>query len=138
MNRIRQILFISISSIIVLVGIIFYEIKTYKASENWYCQTPIPTFCGTANLSENQEKGKEIFNSNCAACHKLDVRSAGPALRNVDSIVFMKWIINKNHKIDSAKIENLGLDYHRTKFTEYVKEKEIALIIEYCSTKKDY
>lgn len=50
----------------------------------------------------------------------------------------MKWIINKNHKIDSAKIENLGLDYHRTKFTEYVKEKEIALIIEYCSTKKDY
>lgn len=68
----------------------------------------------------------------------LNVRSAGPALRNVDSIVFMKWIINKNHKIDSTKIENLGLDYHRTKFTEYVKEKEIALIIEYCSTKKDY
>lgn len=138
MNRIRQILLISISSIIVLVGIIFYEIKTYKASENWYCQTPIPVFCGTPNLSENQAKGKEIFNSNCAACHKLDARSTGPALRGVDSLVFVKWINDKNYKIDSSKIKEFGIEYHRVEFKESVKEKDLESIIDYCSIKRDY
>ncbi len=28
-------------------------------------------------------KGKELFNANCAACHKLDAKSTGPALRGV-------------------------------------------------------
>ena len=29
-------------------------------------------------------KGKSIFNANCAACHKLDKKMTGPALRNVE------------------------------------------------------
>lgn len=138
MKRIRQILFISISSIILLVGLIFYEIKTYKAPENWYCQMPVPAFCGTPNLSENQEKGREIFNSNCAACHKLDAKSTGPALRGIDSLVFAKWLIDKNHKIDSSKIEEFGIDYHRVAFKESLKEKDLESIINYCSIKRDY
>lgn len=138
MKRIRQILLFSISSIIVLIGVIFYKIKTYEPPTNWYCNTPVPSFCGNANLSETQEKGREIFNSNCAACHKLDARSTGPALRGIDSLVFVKWMINKNHKIDNTKIEEFGLDFHRTKFTEYVKEKELAFIIDYCSIKRQY
>ena len=99
MKRIRQILLYSISSIIVLVGVILYEIKTYEPPTNWYCNTPVPNFCGTPNLSETQEKGRKIFNSNCAACHKLDARCTGPALRGVDSLVFVKWMSKKNHKI---------------------------------------
>lgn len=138
MKRIQQILFISISSIILLIGLIFYEIKTYKAPENWYCRTSAPDFCGTPNLPENQEKGREIFNSNCAACHKLDAKSTGPALRGVDSLVFVKWMIGKNHKIDSSKIEQFGIDYHRIAFKESVKEKDLESIINYCSRKRDY
>jgi len=30
------------------------------------------------------EKGKSLFNSNCAACHKLDKKMTGPALRHVE------------------------------------------------------
>ena len=30
-------------------------------------------------------KGKSLFNTNCAACHKLDKKMAGPALRNVET-----------------------------------------------------
>ncbi len=30
------------------------------------------------------EKGKSLFNSNCAACHKLDKKMTGPALRNIE------------------------------------------------------
>ncbi len=139
MKRIRLILKISISLIIVLVGIIIFEIITYKnPASNFYCATPTPFFCGNPNLTENQEEGKEIFNSNCAACHKLDAKNTGPALRGVDSLVFVKWIIGENHKIDTTKIEDLGIDYHRTMFTDYVKEKELKLIIEYCSRERDY
>lgn len=98
------------------------------------CQIPVP-FCGTTipELTENEYKGKEIFNSNCAACHKLDAKSTGPALRNLDSLVFVKWVIDKNHKIDTAKIEKLGLDFHRTKFKDLINEENLPLLINYCS-----
>lgn len=139
MKRIRHILLLSITFIILLVGIIFYEIKTYKPPTNWYCKTPVPV-CGTKypELTENQNKGKEIFNSNCAACHKLDAKSTGPALRSTDSLVLVKWILQKNRKIDSTKIETFGIDYHRSMFKEVINEKNLPLIIDYCSTKRDY
>jgi len=134
MKTIRQILTLSISIMILVIGIILYQI-TFKAPRpDLDCKIPV-AFCGTSapSLTENQYEGKEIFNSNCAACHKLDARSTGPALRNIDSLVFVKWIINKNHKIDSTKIEKLGLDYHRTKFKDYVNEDNLTLLIDYCS-----
>ncbi|MDG2432149.1 cytochrome c, partial [Flavobacterium sp.] len=28
-------------------------------------------------------KGKELFNANCAACHKLDAKATGPMLRGI-------------------------------------------------------
>lgn len=37
-------------------------------------------------------KGKELFNANCAACHKLDAKATGPALRGVASKYEMSWI----------------------------------------------
>jgi len=30
-------------------------------------------------------KGKSLFNANCAACHQLDKKMTGPALRNVET-----------------------------------------------------
>ncbi|MTH18014.1 c-type cytochrome [Flavobacterium sp. LC2016-01] len=136
MKTIRQILTLSISIIIVLAGFILYQAATYEDPlPAFYCRISVP-FCGTKNpkLTENQQKGKEIFNSNCAACHKLDARSTGPALRNLDSHVFVKWMIDKNHKIDSSKIEKLGIDYHRTMFKDYINKENLPLVIEYCSS----
>lgn len=93
---------------------------------------PVP-FCGTDDpiLTDNETKGKEIFNSNCAACHKKNARSTGPALQQVDSIVFIKWLTNKKHKIDSTKIEELGIDYHIVTFSKTLNKKEINYLIEY-------
>ena len=42
-------------------------------------------------------KGKELFNSNCAACHKLDAKSTGPALRGVAERHDMPWIYKWVH-----------------------------------------
>ncbi len=51
-------------------------------------------------------KGKEIFNANCAACHKLDAKMTGPALRNVgakyDKEWLYKWIANSQALIKSG------------------------------------
>ena len=132
MNKIRQIILLSVLLITLLIGFIFYEIKTYQPTY-LVCAMPVPAYCGNPDLTENETKGREIFNSNCAACHKLDARSTGPALHNIDSLVITKWMIGKNHKIDSTKIEKLGLDYHRTMFKDFVNEENLALIIDYCS-----
>lgn len=133
MKKIRKVLLYPITIILIITGLIIYK-TTIEKPEILGCATinsaPI---CGTANTPENQIEGKDIFNRNCAACHKLDARSTGPALRNVDSLVFVKYIINKNHKIDSSKIEKLGIDYHRTMFKGYVNEKELASLIKYCT-----
>ena len=42
-------------------------------------------------------KGKELFNANCAACHKLDAKATGPALRNVANRHEMAWIYKWVH-----------------------------------------
>ena len=42
----------------------------------------------TTSLSAQEgdpAKGKSLFNANCAACHKLDKKMTGPALRNVET-----------------------------------------------------
>ena len=50
--------------------------------------------------------GKELFNANCAACHKLDAKSTGPALRGIGdkhSMDWMyKWIHNSSDLIKSG------------------------------------
>ena len=51
-------------------------------------------------------KGKELFNANCAACHKLDAKATGPALRGVaakyDKEWLYKWIKNSGELIKSG------------------------------------
>lgn len=54
-----------------------------KATESKPVYEP---FCGTQSDRQNNgdtQKGKQIFNVNCAACHKLDAVATGPALRDV-------------------------------------------------------
>lgn len=51
-------------------------------------------------------KGKELFNTLCAACHKLDAKSTGPALRGVadrhDRAWIYKWVRNSSEMIKSG------------------------------------
>ena len=50
--------------------------------------------------------GKALFNSNCAACHKLDAKSTGPALRGMankyESAWLQKWIKDSQGLIKSG------------------------------------
>ncbi|MCB9427051.1 MAG: c-type cytochrome [Flavobacteriales bacterium] len=60
----------------------------------------------TMSAQGDPAKGKELFNSNCAACHKLDKKATGPALRGVadkyEKEWLYKWIKNSGELIKSG------------------------------------
>lgn len=60
----------------------------------------------SATQAGDPAKGKEIFNTNCAACHKLDVKTIGPALRGVgakyEKAWIYKWVHNSANLIKSG------------------------------------
>ena len=80
------------------------------------------TFSSFAQESD-PVKGKALFNSNCAACHKLDKKMTGPALRGVEDRLYndegldrewlYKWIRNSSSLIKS------GDDYANKIYAEY-------------------
>ena len=41
---------------------------------------------------DNIKKGKALFNTNCAACHKINKRAVGPALKGVSDKYEKEWL----------------------------------------------
>ncbi|WP_026712646.1 c-type cytochrome [Flavobacterium daejeonense] len=89
-------------------------------------------------------KGKALFNSNCAACHKLDAKSTGPALRGVaekhDMAWIYKWVHNSSDMIKSGdaaavKLFNENNKAVMTSFPQ-LSEADIDNIIAYTSEPK--
>ena len=64
------------------------------------------TFSTTLFAQDDAVAGKALFNANCAACHKLDKKATGPALRGVaekyDKDWLYKWIRNSQDLIKSG------------------------------------
>ena len=115
-NLTKKMLVIISAFLIITVTFFCYIIFNYSEKEPKQVATPetsLGTFCGTAKLSENAREGKTFFNIECAACHKLDAEMTGPALRNTDSITFRKWMYECEAPIDTAKLKQMGIDYHR-------------------------
>jgi len=86
-------------------------------------------------------KGKELFNANCASCHKLDAKSTGPALRGVadkhDRAWLYKWIHNSSEMIkagDAAAVK-LFAENNKTTMTAFpqLSEGDIDNIMAYTS-----
>jgi cytochrome c2 len=89
-------------------------------------------------------KGKELFNANCAACHKLDAKSTGPALRDVASrrevAWIYKWVHNSSDLIksgdaDAVKVFEENNKIPMTAFPQ-LSEGDIDNIIAYTSEPK--
>lgn len=59
-----------------------------------------------ASAAGDPVRGKELFNTNCAACHALDKKMTGPMLRGVsakhDKKWLYKWIANSSAMIKSG------------------------------------
>ena len=46
----------------------------------------------SAQSDDAVQAGKKLFNANCAACHKLNKRAVGPALRGISSKYDREWL----------------------------------------------
>jgi mono/diheme cytochrome c family protein len=89
-------------------------------------------------------KGKELFNTNCAACHKLDAKATGPMLRGIaakhDMAWLYKWIHNSSALIKSGdaaavKVYEENNKVQMTAFPQ-LSEADIDNIIAYTSEPK--
>ena len=75
------------------------------------------------------EAGKQLFNTNCASCHKLDRKMTGPALRYVEKRLaedegldrewLYKWIRNSSSLIKSGDAYAVKIyeEYNRAAMT---------------------
>ncbi len=88
--------------------------------------------------------GKALFNSNCAACHKLDAKATGPALRGVtakyDKEWLYKWIRNSSGLIKTGDAQAVKVyeEYNKQVMTAFpqLSDADIDNILAYTSEVK--
>lgn len=87
-------------------------------------------------------KGETLFNANCVACHRLDSKFIGPALKDIekkrDRKWLHKWIKNSTSLIKSGDKEAIAIfeEYNRVPMTSYegiLSDSDIDDILAYTS-----
>ena len=106
------------------------------------------TFSTTLNAQDQDcdpVKGKSLFNTNCAACHNLDRKMTGPALRNIEArladeqgldIEWLRaWIRNSAGMVKSgdAYANQIYNEYNGTAMTAFpqLSDQDICDILAY-------
>lgn len=82
------------------------------------------------------EAGKAVFTAKCSACHKLETKYVGPALKGVTERRSPEWImnmiLNPAEMIQKDPIAKELLATHFTPMTfQNVNEQEVRQILEY-------
>ncbi|MGJ5641770.1 cytochrome c3 family protein [Formosa sp. S-31] len=106
----------------------------------------------TTSLSAQEgdpAKGKALFNSNCAACHQLDKKMTGPALRDVEARLgdegldrdwIHSWVRNSSGLIKSgdAYANKIFDEYNGVPMTAFpqLSDEDISNILAYTAEKK--
>ena len=102
---------------------------------------PMPAVAAAPAASGDAVAGKALFNANCGACHKLDAKMTGPALRNVverhDKEWLYKWIKNSSALIktgDAAAVK-IYEEYNKSVMTAFpqLSNTDIDNILAYTS-----
>lgn len=91
--------------------------------------------------SQDAAKGKALFNANCAACHKLDAKMTGPALRGVadkyEKEWLYKWIKNSADLIKSGdeRANKIFNEFNKSPMTAFpqLSNEDIDNILAYTS-----
>ncbi len=109
------------------------------------------TFSTLLNAQEGDSvNGKKIFNTNCAACHKLDKKMTGPALRNfearlsdeqdLDRTWISAWIRNSSSLVKSGDTyaNKIYVEYNQTAMTAFpqLSDQDISDILAYTAEPK--
>lgn len=131
--------------LVTTIGIMFF-VYVNNQKRTMRCGTVNPqAICGTNSmLTEKSIQGKNIFNANCAACHKLYKRMTGPSLKGLvqndrypSKEYFFEYIRNEQKLIDGkdkyakAINEKYSLDYqHNFKLSDLEVEQLLEYIAE--------
>ncbi|GAA0734892.1 hypothetical protein GCM10009430_49550 [Aquimarina litoralis] len=107
------------------------------------CATEMPQpFCGTENmLTENGLRGRNVFNANCAACHKLYKKMTGPSLKGLvqkerypSKEYFFEYIRNEQKLIDRNDKHALAINEEYNfgyKHHFELSDQEVEQLLEY-------
>lgn len=87
------------------------------------------------------EQGKTLFTAKCSACHKIEKRFVGPALKGAIDRRTPEWIMNMILNPDKMVVENeeakkLLAEYLSPMANQSLKEEEARAILEYLRTQK--
>jgi len=96
-------------------------------------------------FAQDVAAGKALFNAQCAACHKLDDKMTGPALRGVGGKYelewLQKWIRNSADLIKSGddKANKIFNEYNKSPMTAFpqLSDDDINNIIAYTMQEKE-
>ncbi|HLW63182.1 MAG TPA: cytochrome c3 family protein [Flavobacterium sp.] len=98
----------------------------------------------SASFAQDAAKGRELFNSQCAACHKMDTNSTGPSLRGMadrhPADWLHKWIKDSPGLIKSGDAAAVKLfnDWNKVPMNAFpnLSDEDIDNIIAYTSEPK--
>jgi mono/diheme cytochrome c family protein len=129
----------SISRIVALSIVLMISISLSSFSQTPAAAAPVAVAAVTPVAGGDPVQGKALFNANCAACHKLDAKMTGPALRGVsakhDKQWLYKWINNSSAMIASGDADAVKLfsEYNKSVMTAFpqLKNTDIDNIIAY-------
>ncbi|SRR5690554_4106 len=107
------------------------------------CLAFVLTF-SSASFAQDAAKGRELFNSQCAACHKMDANSTGPALRGMadrhPTDWLHKWIKDSSGLIKSGDAAAVKLfnEWNKVPMNSFpnLSDEDIDNIIAYTSEPK--
>jgi len=133
---------ILVFSSLLIITIISLSVYCYlnPETENLGCGTKdVPMFCGTESTPPEKRKGKEIFNSNCAACHRMNAKSTPDFIKNVlDRIpnekYFEQFIRNEDSllKAKNERVEKLREEFPNDFVHNFkLNNEEIEFLKEY-------
>ena len=99
---------------------------------------------GIFGYSQDYAKGKQLFNTHCAACHKMDKKLVGPPLQDVVELQgrdwTKEWIYNSKALIDSGDAHAVEIweEYNRAAMPAYnfLPDEELEDIVEYLAQYK--
>lgn len=125
-------------------NLLFSLALVLSLSLNIFAQDPAAAAPAAAGAGD-PVAGKAIFNANCAACHKLDAKMTGPALRGVadkyDKAWLQKWIKNSGELIKSGDAQAIKVfeENNKVAMTAFpqLSDADIDNILAYTSQPKE-
>ena len=133
-NNMKQVIYRNLTSKILHLG--FILLLTFSTSLSAQEGDPV--------------NGKALYNANCAACHKMDKKMTGPALRNVEARLaeeegldrewLNNWIRNSASLIKSgdAYANKIYKEYNGTAMTAFpqLSDQDISDVLAYTAAPK--